>query len=255
MSKLALAIQLFLVSSMFSAEVLEDTIEKVVPLQADGTFTLHSIDGSVEIYGAQDNEAKIIAIRKAFSPERLNQIQIQVSGDRNALTINTVAPAPPRRSFRDRSGTIDYIINLPQNARVASVSLPNGELIIHGMRGAGIAASLGNGRLTSHNCYCDQTLRVQNGGLDLFFDWEEDRPITVEGKIVNGNARAIIPGDASFELHATSLHGRVRSDFTEMKDRKREGASAINEIIGAAPLSKLTLSAVEGNIQILEALF
>ncbi len=251
----ALALLLCLVSSAFSAEVLEDTIEKTVPLKADGTFSLQTIDGSVEIYGAEAEEVKIVAIRKAFSPQRLNAIQVRIDGGgSDSVNISTTALPKPRWGLSDRSGTVDYIINLPQHARIASLDIPNGELIIHGMRGAAINASLGNGRLISHNCFCDQKLRVQSGGLDLFFDWDEERPITIDGALVNGNARAVIPGDASFKLHAVSVHGRVASDFTELAERKRGGVSEINETIGPAPLSSLTLRATDGSIRIMEAL-
>ncbi len=248
----ALALFLFLVSSALPAEVLEDTIEKTIPLPPTGTFSLRAIDGSVEIYGAQTDEVQIVAIRKAFSPERVNKIQIQIESDGSSVSVNTIAPAKPRWGLTDRSGTVDYVINLPQRARIASVVVPNGELVIHGMRGAGIDASLSNGRLTSHNCFCDQKLQVGSGGLDLFFDWDEPRPIVIDGAVANGNARALIPGDASFELHAASTHGRVASDFTRMEDRKRGGVSAINEVIGAIPLSKLTLRATQGNVRISE---
>jgi hypothetical protein len=121
------------------------------------------------------------------------------------------------------------------------------------MRGGPVNASLGNGRLTSHDCYCDQTLRVQRGGLNLFFDWNDERPITVDGTIVHGNIWAVVPGDSSFRLDAASQHGHVASEFTAMPERKRGGSSAINQVIGPAPLSRLILRATQGNIEIVEA--
>jgi hypothetical protein len=255
MNKLALAaLHLLLVSPAFAGEVFEDTIEKTIPLDAGGAFSLHSIDGSVEIYGAEKNEVKVVAVRKAFSLVRLNQIQIQINGSNNVVSINTVAPPQSHWGWKDRSGTVDYTITLPQGARI-SVEVPNGDLVIHGMRGGALHASLGNGRLTAHNCYCDQNLRVERGGLDLFFDWNDLRPITVDGTIVNGNIRAVVPDDSSFHLHAVSEHGRVASDFTEIPERKRGGVSQIDEVIGAAPLSKLTLHAWEGNIRISETIW
>ena len=257
MNKLAvaLAFQLYLVSSTYSAEVLEDTIERTVPLGKNGTFSLQTIDGSVEIYGAEDNEIKIVATRKAFSPERLNAIQVRIDAGNDTVNIHTTGLPKERWGFGDRSGTIDYVINLPQHARIASLEIPTGEVIIHGMRGPAVNASLGNGRLISHNCFCDQTLRVQSGGLDLFFDWDEPRAINIEGTIINGNAHAIIPADASFKLHAVSVHGKVASDFTEVAQRKRGGVTQINETVGPAPSSTLTLRATDGNIRILEALW
>jgi hypothetical protein len=246
---------LILVSTAFSGPVLEDTIEQTLPLSPTGTFSLEAIDGSVEIYGTETNEVKIVATRKAFSPERLNKIQIVTESRGDAVSINTTAPPKARWGLSDRSGTVDYIINIPQRARIASLTVPNGELIIHDMRGAGINASLGTGRLTSHNCFCDQKLTVQSGGLDLFFDWAEQRPIAIAGIVVNGNARAIIPGDASFELRAVSERGKVASNFTDVAERKPGGVSSINETIGPAPLSKLTLHVTEGNIRVSEMIW
>ena len=83
----------------------------------------------------------------------------------------------------DRSGTIDYIIDVPQTARIAAVDLASGELVIDGMRGAGVSASLGNGRLTTHNCFCDQKVRVENGAADIVFDWLEEKPLTIDAAI------------------------------------------------------------------------
>ncbi len=249
-----IALYLILVSPVLAGEVLEDTIEKTLPLSATGTFSLKAIDGSVEIYGAETEQVQIVATRKAFSPERVNAIKIAVAGDGNSVNIDTVAPPKPRWGLRDRSGTVDYIINLPQRARITSLKVPNGELVIHGMRGAGIDASLGNGRLISHNCFCDQALKLGGGRLDLFFDWDEPRPIEIEAAVVNGNAHAIIPSDASFRLHASSARGHVASDFTQMENRKRGGMSEVNETIGPAPFSRLTIRAQEGNIQISEVL-
>ena len=251
LSKLAgLGPSLFLVSSAFAGEVFQDTIERTIPLRPDGTFSLQSIDGSVEIYGAEKNEVKVVAVRKAFSPERLNEIQIQISGQGDAVSINTMAPPQPRWGFKDRSGTVDYIINLPQHARIASLEVPNGDVLIHGVRGADVSAALGNGRMILHNCYCDQTVRVQRGTLNLFFDWNDLRAIVVNGTVVNGNIRAVVPDDSSFRLHASSEYGRVASDFTEIQERRRGGVSQIDDVIGSAPLSKLLLRTVYGNIKI-----
>ena len=57
--------------------------------------------------------------------------------------------------FADRSGTVDYIIELPQTCELASVRLDTGEVLIEGMRGSGIHAKLDNGRLFVRNCFAN----------------------------------------------------------------------------------------------------
>jgi len=242
-------------TSAIGNEVLEDIVEKTVPLAPAGTFALHGTDGTIQIYGTDSSEIKIVAIKKAFSPTRLKAMEIQIETKNGLVNVNTVAPAKPRWGLSDRSGTIDYIVNVPQTARIAAVNLPNGELVIDGMRGDPISASLGSGRLTTHNCFCDQKVSVESGGVDVVFDWLEDKPLTIDAAINDGNVHALIPVDASFEVHALAKHGRVASDFSEIENRKRGGVSEINETIGQGPLSKLTMRAVNGNIRISEVIW
>jgi hypothetical protein len=246
---------LSLTNSLGAGEVLEDVVERRFPIDPAGTFSLRAIDGTVEIYGSDSPEVKIVAVKKAFSPERLNAITIRIDARRDSVTIETTPPPAPRHNFSDRSGIVEYTINIPQTARIAQVELPNGELVIDGMRGASIAANLGRGQLVTHNCFCDQTIRVNRGGLNVFFDWLEERPLTVDAMIQDGNALARIPTDATFQLHAVVRKGRVSSDFSSIEARRRGDVSEINEEIGDAPATKLKLRAADGNIHISEMMW
>lgn len=233
-----------------ASEVFEDTIERTVPLNPDGTVILQNIDGTVQLYGSDVNEVKIVAIKHALSLTRLNAIQIQVNQQPGGVEIKTSIPPAPRSILGDRSGTVDYVVRIPQHARIVSAEVPSGELYIDAMRGPALKAAVGTGRLTTHNCFCDQTLRVQSGVLALYFEWPEDRVISIDGVIEDGNVQALVPSDTSFELHARAENGKIASDFTEPERRSREGVSSIDEIIGAAPHSKLTLQAKDGNIRV-----
>src|SRR6184192_1712651 len=260
MNKIALAVISLFGGLLFAkegsaGEVLEDVVERRFPLDPSGTFSLRAIDGTVEIFGTDSQEVKIVAVKKAFSPERLNAIAIRVDARQDVVNIETTPPPAPRHHFSDRSGTVEYTINIPQTARIARVELPNGNLVIDGMRGASIAASLGRGQLVTHNCFCDQTIHVNQGGLNVFFDWLEERPIAIEAVIEDGNILAHIPTDATFQLRAVAGKGHVSNDFGSMDSRKRGDASEINEIIGDAPATKLSLRASEGNIHISEVIW
>src|SRR5438552_5560238 len=260
MNKIALAVislfgGLLFAKEVSAGEVLEDVVERRFPLDPSGTFSLRAIDGTVEIYGTDSREVKIVAIKKAFSPERLNAIAIRVDARPDAVNIETKPPPAPRHQFSDRSGTVEYIINVPQTARIARVELPHGELVIDGMRGPSIAANLGSGQLVTHNCFCDQTVRLNRGGLNVFFDWLEERPIAIEAEIEDGNMSARLPMDAAFHMHAVTKQGHVSSDFSPMESRQRGDDSEINEVIGDAPATKLSFRASEGNIHISEVIW
>jgi hypothetical protein len=260
MNKIVLTIACAFVSSLIAnslpaGEVLEDVVERRFPLDPSGTFSLRAIDGTVEIFGSDSREVKIVATKKAFSLERLNAIAIRVDARPDAVNIETTPPPAPRHHFSDRSGTVEYTINVPQTARIARVELPHGELVIDGMRGASIAANLGTGQLVTHNCFCDQNIHVNQGALNVFFDWMEERSISVEADIVDGNMSARLPTDTAFHLHAVAKQGHVSSDFSPMETRERGDASEINEVIGDAPTTKLNVRASEGNIHISEVIW
>src|SRR5438477_5157806 len=246
---------LLIASSLPAGEVLEDVVERRFPLDPSGTFSLRAIDGTVEIYGTDSREVKIVAIKKAFSPERLNAIAIRVDARADAVNIETTPPPAPRHPFSDRSGTVEYTINVPQTARIADVELRHGELVIDGMRGTSIAANLGSGQLVTHNCFCDQNIHVNQGGLNVFFDWMEERPISIEAEIEDGTLSARLPTDAAFHLHAVAKEGHVSSDFSPMGTRQRGDDSEINEVIGDGPATRLTFRAGEGNIHVSEVIW
>src|SRR6267143_3537260 len=221
MHKIALAVLsvfggLLFAKGITAGEVLEDVVERRFPLDPSGTFSLRAIDGTVEIYGTDSREVKIVATKRAFSLERLNAIAIRVDARPGSVNIETTPPPEPGHYFSDGSGTVEYTINVPQTARIARVELPNGGLVIDGMRGASIAANLGSGQLVIHNCFCDQTIHVNQGALNVFFDWMEERPIAIEAVIEDGNALARIPTDAAFQLQAVAKQGHVSSDFSPM---------------------------------------
>jgi len=239
--------------SMSAGEVLEDVVEKTFPLDPSGTLSLRSIDGIVEIFGTDNREVTISATKKAFSPERLNAIMIRIDAHSDAINIETTSPPPPHHHFMDRSGTVEYSINLPQTARIARVELPNGQLVISGMRGGSITANVGAGQLVTQNCFCDQTLQVKQGTLNVLFDWLEKRPISIDAAIADGDALARVPRESSFQLHAVAKQGNVWSDFGE--SRKQEDASEINEVIGDAPATKLNLRADDGSIHVSEVIW
>src|SRR6266567_2225512 len=260
MNKIALTVLSAFAGALFAnsigaGEVLEDVVERRFPLDPAGTFSLRAIDGTVEIFGSDSREVKIVATKRAFSLERLNAIVIRVDARPDAVNIETTPPPTPRHRFSDRSGTVEYTINIPQTARIARVEMPNGELVIDGMRGASIAASLGSGQLVIHNCFCDQTIHVNQGALNVFFDWMEEHPISIESQIEDGNLSARLSTDAAFHMHAVTKQGHVSSDFSPMETRKRGDASEINEVIGAAPATKLSFRASEGNIHISEVIW
>lgn len=239
-----------------ATQLFEDVIEKTVPLEGASTFSLKAVDGIVQIYGSNNADVKITATRKAFSLARLNAMQVRVEGTSEGIHCVTTSAPQPHGGWRDTSGTVDYVVELPQNVRFISVDVPNGELVINGLRGTEVTAILGNGRATIRNCFCNQRLRVGSGGLDLVFDWAEPRELVIDASIGNGNAWALISADSAFHIQAHALSGHVASDFTEMKERRtRVGSGELDQHFGNGPESTMKLRADRGNIRLTEVVW
>lgn len=245
-----MALSLLLASSLAGEDPLEETSEQTLPLAADGTFSIQSIDGSVQIYGTSDSAVKIVTIRKAFTPARLNAILTHVDAKPDAIAITTSSAPRARWGWSDRSGTIDYIIDLPQGVKITRAEMQTGELIIDGMRGSAINAHLESGRLVSHNNFADQTLRLEEGVLELSYEWTEEKGLYIDGSVESGNAHVLVPSDASFALDARADSGNVSSDFSSPEKRRRGGIREIRESFGEDPETTLSLHVESGNIRV-----
>jgi DUF4097 and DUF4098 domain-containing protein YvlB len=148
---------------------------------------------------------------------------------------------------------VDYTIVVPETCTIARLELTNGEVLLEGMRGAGVSAKLVNGRLFDHNGFGKHDLFVANGGLDVTFDWWETWAFATNAKIVNGNARAFIPSDSSFHLKARASSGRIANDFADPAERRNENTQEIDMNVGGAAQPRIELEATEGNIAVIEA--
>lgn len=235
------------------AAVLEDVIEENYAIEPTAKVSIRNDEGSILIYGADITEMKMQATKRAYNPERLAKISVNVSVQPGEVAIETQYPPKPKWGWSDRSGTVDYVLILPWTCDISRLELGTGEIVIDGMRGDSVHANLENGRLFGHNCFCDFTAAVTNGGLDIGYDWWETHKFSVDAQIVNGNARAFIPGEAVFHLAAASVNGHVASDFTEKEHRQQSAVSKIDRVIGGVSEIDLKIHAINGSIKIAEA--
>lgn len=231
---------------------LEEVVEQNYQVNPTATLRITNGDGSIRIYAAKTIEIKLQAIKKAYSARRLAKIAVNVSARPNFVSIETFFPPRKTWGLGDRSGTVDYILVVPQTCRISKAELANGEMLIEGTRGEVVDASLISGRLFARNCFGNAHLRVARGGVDVAYDWWEQTKFSISAEIENGGARAFIPGDASFHLVAETEEGQIANDFTEKEQRQAGSVRKIDMLIGPTPEADVKLHARDGNIQIRE---
>jgi len=242
------------------ADILQETWEETYPVSATVTLHVRNGDGRIYIYGSEENEMKVTAVKRAFTKARLDVIAIRVAvtGDTatggDIATIETIIPplSPGGGLTQDRSGTVEYTIIVPQNCSVAQSDLAKGEILIEGMRGASVNATLGRGRLLARNCFSPTKLSVSEGGMDIFFAWWEEQPFSLQGEISDGDLRVGLPEEASLRLEAGSSRGRVLNLFAEEGAENGE-AQELRTTFGSGGPGEMTLRAGTGNIRIEKA--
>jgi hypothetical protein len=233
----------------FAVEPLEEIVEQKYDVDANATLSVANTDGSIRVYGAEAPQIVIQAIKKAYTHERLQGIVVDVKATQGSVAITTSFP-PRKNALSDRSGTVDYIIVVPQTARITDLSLTNGELLVEGLRGGSATAHLVNGWLGGHNCFGDLNLAMETGRLDVAFDWWESHTFSIKASSTRGNVRAILPSDASVSLNATALEGRIANGFDTNKNSPGDVIHSIATVIGPDAGAAISMEAARGNIRI-----
>ena len=116
---------LLLSPPLFAVDLLEEIVEQKYEVDADATLSVQNTDGSIRVYAAEQPVISIQAIKKAYKQDRLQGIVVSVKADRGSVAVTTSFP-PRANALSDRSGTVDYIIVVPQTAKVAQLELVNG---------------------------------------------------------------------------------------------------------------------------------
>jgi hypothetical protein len=234
--------------SVFAIEPLEEIVVQKYDMDADATLRVANTDGSIWIYGAETPQISIQAIKKSYTSERLQKIVVDIKATRNSVAITTSFP-PRKNALSDRSGTVDYIIVVPQTIRITQLELVNGELLVEGLRGGSASAHLVNGWLCGHNCFGDLNFNLDTGRIDLAYDWWENHTFSIKALSARGNMRAILPSDAAVNLNATAREGRIWNGF-DPKARAGDLIHSVATVIGGDAETAISLEASRGNIRI-----
>ena len=234
----------------FAVELLEESVEQKYDVNPDATLSVQNIDGSIRVYAAEQPVISIQAIKKAYKADRLRGIVVDVKATRGSVAITTTLP-PRANALSDRSGTVDYIIVVPQAAKVAQLDLVNGEIFVEGLRNGGSAkAHLVNGWLAGHNCFGNLDLSIESGRLDVAYDWWENHEFAIKAFNTHGNIRAAFPSDASLNLSATATEGQIGNGFDSRKTNSGDTIHSVAEVIGPEAEAVVSLEARRGNIRI-----
>ena len=167
----------------------EETFDRTFTMQPGGTFRLRTFSGRVRIRGTDGNQVIIHAIRRA-RPDRLRDIQIEVTQSGNEIEVN----ANHRRVERDNDNVVetDFDIQVPARSRldVNSFSAP---LEVTNVQGA-------------------HRLKTFSADITLASDtWNDDEGVDADS--FSGDVHLRLPGNARGSITFDSFSGRFQSDL------------------------------------------
>ena len=236
--------------ALSAVELLEEIVDQKYDVDADVTLSVQNIDGSIRVYAAEQPVITVQAIKKAYNSDRLQGIVVDTKATPKSVAITTSLPLR-KNALSDRSGTVDYIIVVPQTAKITQLELVNGEIFVEGLRNGGSAkAHLVNGWLAGHNCFGNLDLSVETGRLDVAYDWWENHEFAIKAFNSRGNIRAVFPTDASLNLSATAAEGRIANAFDSSKTPSADVIHSIAEVVGPEAETVVSLDARRGNVRI-----
>lgn len=233
-----------------AGKFVEEKIEQTHKVEPNVVINIENPDGSIMVYGANESELTFWATKRAYSQKRLDEIKIKVSAQPGTVSITTEFPPRAKWGLSDRSGTVNYVLVVPQTASIGQMKLQNGELMLKDMRGGLVHADLGNGWVYVQNSFNDLDLSVGMGGIMILFQWWESGNFTAAAKIESGKTLVWLPVDASFHIIAEASTGQLVNDFADPQERSAEPVRTIDKRIGPSPNAAIKLRAAEGNIKI-----
>ena len=230
--------------------VLEETVEQSYKIEPTTSISIKNVDGSIQVYGSPAREMTLQATKRAYTAKRLKQIAVDVSVQPGTIEVQTTSPGEATWGLRDRSGTVDYTIVVPDTASISQLELANGEVSIEEMRGQSVHARLGTGRLFAHNCFSNVHATVGRGTLTLAYEWWEPGKFSVQTNIADGNAWGFLPSDFAFHLIAETVHGKIASDFISMEDHRAQAMTKVDMLVNGDGETQIKMHATEGNITV-----
>lgn len=199
-----------------NSQELREELNRTFPLSADGRVTLENIAGKVKIAAWDRNEVKVEAVKRAYTRERLSEVQININANGDSIDIQTEYPEHNYRfnkgeDRRNSVASVDYTLTVPRNARLEGIELVSSDLELDGLAGD-VKASVVSGSVTARGLTGEARLSTVSGRLDATFNQLNEAKSISLGS-VSGSVILTIPSDSSAQLRANTISGSITNDF------------------------------------------
>lgn len=217
------------------------TVEESRPLAANGEFRLENTNGGVRLAAWDEPRVRIEAVKHARTERALEELEVEIVGEGDRLTVRTRHPRP---RWLGGSQRVDYRVSLPRGARV-EVKNVNGRIEVDGVAGP-VKAETVNGSVDVTGAASAVDASAVNGSVEVQLA-RVDPAGRSELSTTNGSVRLTLPRDASADVEARTVNGRVGCDFDLADSRKSR--RKIEGRIGTGG-ARFELGTVNGSVHI-----
>jgi len=226
------------------------------PLNANGRFGIDSVNGRIEIHGWASNTVALKTAIHGKNADGVEMVKISVDSQPDHAEVHTDLGDHFDGTWnwlrwlgRDQA-TVDYIVQVPQQARLAGVSCVNGHIKIDGMAGD-ITSSTVNGQMEIKNAAHNLKLNTVNGSIRADMD-VLGRGQSVKLDAVNGEISLAVPENADATFSVTTVNGNISSEFPSLRAKKEwPVGNNLNGTLGNGDGS-VKINAVNGTIRFLK---
>jgi DUF4097 and DUF4098 domain-containing protein YvlB len=183
------------------------------PLNADGQFSIDTINGHIEVHGWSSNAVVLVTAIHADSRKDVAAVKINIDADAARIVIHT----DQQKDDRNKA-TVDYTVQVPEQARLKGVSSVNGSIAIDRVVGD-INASTVNGEVKIKDACRNLKLDTVNGSITAEMN-KLGSGQTVSFNTVNGAIKLAVPENADAKFAFSTLNGSINSEFPELREKK-----------------------------------
>ena len=245
-------------STVISADTIQETVKRQIAFQPNGEFMLENINGHIIVEGWDKDEVFIEAIKQVRAGKRskaerfMEELQVEIEESRGRIEVRTITPRRSGGFFSWLSGnninfSVKYKVYVPHNTHL-DLESTNGAVTIREVNGE-LELRSTNGRITAEEVGGEVEGHTTNGSIEIdmvrFGDVKE-----LELTTTNGGIKLYLPAESGFELRASTTNGSVRTDFPLKTYGKRNKRNVRGDVNGGGPL--VLMETTNGSIDIRE---
>ena len=227
-----------------------DEIEKTFDVNAQTTFRLDNVNGSVAISAWDKSSIKVIATIRAENQEDRDNMVIDMQQLSEEVNVKTRYKKDNKWRKNSQSGKVEYAVVVPKNITLLSIDLINGSLTIDNVEGA-IKAELVNGSIKANGLASNGDFKSVNGSIKVNYSklLESLQKINVE--TVNGSIKIFVPKSLSATVEADTMHGSIKTDFDLAAEKNLFTGRHLQGEVGRGDVN-ITMKSVNGSIKLLK---